>query len=409
MNGLKRLVTLKTGMLLTSMLMLVYLAQVTFAQDAPAEEPTAPEATATAFLTETPTDLSPATQVVTEVPTIPESTAVVITAVTTEIIPIRPTEIPPISPSPEAQLVAASNPVAVNGLLTVSVQAANLSSVYGAALLCLADPAHLLGLQAQVGTLFTPEKLTTLDNGFQPDGQWALIASQGEKAPELASSGTLWTLIYKVTATGATTLTCHIQLAGRLGQPVPIVSNVLTLTVEGYQPVTVPDGQPSATPVLTVVAPPTAIPTVAPVIIVTAAPTPIPTFHLQGYLATPYPLPQVTVTLAGTQGQQSVLLAADASFAFDVPSGVYQLTITAPYHLSYSATVTLVGQPILLPLITLQNGDLDSNGRIDANDVAFIIQSFGMATNSDNHLADLNRDGVINIYDLAIISANIRS
>lgn len=400
MVSLKRLMTVRTVILLTGSLLLLYLAQVTFAQDTPAEEPTAVQATAT----DTPTDIPTATETVTEAPAV-EPTEIIPTV----IVPIEPT-LPPVTlPLPEVRLVSDGSPVAVNGTLSLSVEAANLSGVYGAALLCLADTNYLRGIQAEVGALFTPEKLIILDNGFQPDGQWALIASQGDKAPELAAAGTLWTLHYQIAAAGATMLTCQIQLADRMGQPLPITSNVLTLAVVGYQPVTVPDAAATAVTQPDGVIPTAVVATAVPTVIVTAAPTPIPTFHLQGYIATPYPLPQVTITLSGSVGQQSVLLANDSSFGFDLPSGAYQLTITAPYHLPYLATVTLSGQPILLPLITLQNGDLDGNGKIDITDVSFIIQNFGMQANSSNRSADLNSDGVINIYDLAIISANIRS
>ncbi len=405
MVSLKRLVTVRTIIFFTGILLLAHLAQIAFAQDTPTEEPTVAEATTTG----TPTDIPTATEMATEVPVTAEATEISPTEVPTDVTPVQPTQIPPPLPLPDVRLVSDGNPVAVNGMLTVSVQAANLSGVYGAALLCLVDTNYLQGTQAIVGDLFTPEQLTILDNGFQPDGQWAIIASQGDKAPELAATGTLWTLNYQITAAGATTLTCQIQLADRIGQPLPITSNILTLAVESYQPVTLPDAATTAVPLPDVVVPTAELPTAIPAIIVTAAPTPIPTFHLQGYIATPYPLPEVTITLNSAQGQQSVRLASDSSFSFDLPSGIYQLTITVPYHLTYLTTVTLAGQPILLPLITLQNGDIDSSGHIDTADAGFIIQNFGLTANASNAAADLNRDGIINIYDLTILSANIRS
>lgn len=58
-----------------------------------------------------------------------------------------------------------------------------------------------------------------------------------------------------------------------------------------------------------------------------------------------------------------------------------------------------------IPTVRLE-GDADGNGRVDEADVALVMENFGWAVPLAAAEADLNGDQVVNIYDLALVSAH---
>ncbi|MCI0794090.1 MAG: hypothetical protein J4O03_11555, partial [Chloroflexi bacterium] len=55
--------------------------------------------------------------------------------------------------------------------------------------------------------------------------------------------------------------------------------------------------------------------------------------------------------------------------------------------------------------IVLLAGDLDGDGDVDAEDERAMKRAFGRPV-SDNPVADLNADGVIDVLDLALLGSN---
>jgi hypothetical protein len=107
--------------------------------------------------------------------------------------------------------------------------------------------------------------------------------------------------------------------------------------------------------------------------------------------------------------QQRVSPQADGAFSLWLLPGVYRLTVTAPRHLPYTADISIEGERFSLTPISLTNGDIDGSGHIDAADVDILVTNYGLPVAQASYNADLNDDGLIDLYDLAILGANLSS
>lgn len=160
--------------------------------------------------------------------------------------------------------------------------------------------------------------------------------------------------------------------------------------------------------------------TVTPVVLVEIQPTPLPVdmppvieaspiipimempplpSHLSGRIQAALAGTNATVTIAGINSEQTVAVQSDGSFALDVLPGDYQVIITAQYHLPYVVEVSLTDPVMVLPPITLINNQM--GGEL----VLLIVQNFGLSGSSP---ADVNGDGIVNVYDLAIAGSSFR-
>ncbi len=103
----------------------------------------------------------------------------------------------------------------------------------------------------------------------------------------------------------------------------------------------------------------------------------------------------------------SVNANPDGTFRLDVAAGTYTIVATANGFLRIQGTVTLsAGEVLSMPVITLLAGDIDDDGSIDQFDAMTIGFSYGT---SEPPGADLNNDGIINIFDLELLAQNYRA
>lgn len=137
-------------------------------------------------------------------------------------------------------------------------------------------------------------------------------------------------------------------------------------------------------------------------LIISQASVPMLQSHLSGNVHLSLAGAEATVTISGAEVQQTVAVQGDGSFALDVRPGAYQLIVTAQSHLPFVLEVNITDQPLLLPTITLVNT------QTGAEVIHFIVQNFGLSVPPGPSDADINGDGAINIFDLAIAGSSLR-
>jgi uncharacterized surface protein with fasciclin (FAS1) repeats len=99
-----------------------------------------------------------------------------------------------------------------------------------------------------------------------------------------------------------------------------------------------------------------------------------------------------------------------ASFLFDdtLPVGTITVRADAPGHLFCETTLSVNRGPNTFPeTIFLLAGDVDNDGDVDIADSTKIGLAFGMApTQTDDHVVDLDGNGVVNVLDLIFVGRN---
>ncbi|MBW4437248.1 MAG: hypothetical protein KME04_08945 [Pleurocapsa minor GSE-CHR-MK-17-07R] len=363
---------------------------------------------------------------------------------TVELLP--PTETPVTDPPhvpPGFLLLSGASAVPEGDAFTVTLGAYGFADVSTVAVACRADAALLAGLTASTGGLLSANGAAVNDSGFKPDGQWLLVATLPGTAT--ADSGELWALNYKLIAQGPAQILCEAQAFDASGAPLLPAAASMSLSVEGIaraadappteEAVTVPTEMPTALPTDTAMpeATPEATPETTPestdgILLpevtpeatpeVTPETTPDPVIEpvaevaglsrVTGTVTVSQPLMRAVVTVIGPETQFAVDVNVDGSFALDLPAGQYALVFSAPHYLSYSLEGYFPEGTLTLPAVTLTGGDADENGVVDGADVALVMAQFGVAMPAVASHADLNGDQVVNIYDLAIVSANAR-
>lgn len=146
----------------------------------------------------------------------------------------------------------------------------------------------------------------------------------------------------------------------------------------------------------------------------TASPTSIPTFTstpvpssglLTGRVIASKP---VTVNLYDGSSALVASVAAnpDGTFSLSAPAGIYTVQAIAGGFLSAQGSAVLTGgNTTVKPEIALLAGDVDGNNVIDQFDAMSIGFSYGTVVPP---AADLNNDGIINLFDLELLANNYR-
>lgn len=95
----------------------------------------------------------------------------------------------------------------------------------------------------------------------------------------------------------------------------------------------------------------------------------------------------------GWLGSAVVVLLCLASSTVALAINVYQL------HKPVPATVNILSSSGLLP------GDATGNGTVNASDLALVASAFNTSPPAITS-ADLNNDGIVDVYDLVIVGMN---
>jgi hypothetical protein len=284
----------------------------------------------------------------------------------------------------------------VNDRLSLTFWMEGAVDVWRVAAACGVDPLMLAGQSVVSGDIALPDQFVIDESGFQEDGRWLIVGTTPPEILGLNGAGVLWQLDYRMMGEGQAHIQCQVQVTDVDGNLLPLVADIHDLTVEGYL-----DSVDEASPIVEFTTTPTPtleLPTVTPEVLL---------FGLSGQvqaLSAPEP---VIVRVTNGDAQYALTLDQDGNFSVALPPGTYQLIVRAPQHVTQAFEVIVVDQPIALQPVMLAGGDVDGNGVVDHNDAVYITQNFGRSVPAANPAADLNSDGMVDIYDLAIVSAGI--
>lgn len=115
----------------------------------------------------------------------------------------------------------------------------------------------------------------------------------------------------------------------------------------------------------------------------------------------------VTVELIDAFGTSTTVTDENGNFSFTTSAGQYLIRATAPGFLPAEGDPQVYsGITTQMETISLIAGDIDGNGVIDQFDALTIGMNYN---SSDVPVADLNKDGIINVLDLEILAANYRA
>ncbi len=102
-----------------------------------------------------------------------------------------------------------------------------------------------------------------------------------------------------------------------------------------------------------------------------------------------------------------ISVAASGAYTYKPASvlpGSYTLSIKSGSFLKKSQTVTLSSSTVAN--FTLQNGDVDGSGEVDAADIDGVIAAFGGSTNGPTIWPDVDFSGEVDAADIDIVIAN---
>jgi hypothetical protein len=359
--------------------------------------------------------------------------------------PVLPTPIPQIMPN--LQLLPGPAAQRAGEAASVLLVGNALASVSSVALACSTDAALFQPSSATPNGLLVVAG-TLLDSGIQPDGRWVLLWVRSLPDADSPTPTVLLQLAYTPLLGGSTPLTCDVTLGDQhgallgtvrlealLSAPPATTLEPATATAEPTLIATELPNLPEATE--TVLATATDESGVAPQATETL-PAPETTESAISREATPeltetpddrlIVLPEVIETVpvvevsgrvvantsevvlvwTGETMQQQFSPEADGTFSLPLLAGNYVLRVTAPHHVVYEAAVR-VEEGMSPAEIMLIDIDIDGNDVVDTRDVETLAAHFNQPVPTAPSRADLNGDGWVNLYDLAILGANIGS
>ncbi len=108
-----------------------------------------------------------------------------------------------------------------------------------------------------------------------------------------------------------------------------------------------------------------------------------------------------------TAGDNFTISGSDGSFRLSgLPPGIVSLSLRLPGYRSASKEVFCIpGATTFLPPVTLQGGDVNSDGKVNFADLSLVVSHF----NSDSKVGDVNGDGRVDIFDLVLVGLNFGS
>lgn len=101
------------------------------------------------------------------------------------------------------------------------------------------------------------------------------------------------------------------------------------------------------------------------------------------------------------------IVESNGQYRIVVPEGEYTIEVLVPGHLTYRTTVSINANMTLN--MTMLAGDLNGDGSIDLRDLLIAARSFGYSspwTQARHSIADINRDGVVDLLDISYILKN---
>ncbi len=119
---------------------------------------------------------------------------------------------------------------------------------------------------------------------------------------------------------------------------------------------------------------------------------------------------KVSATLFDASGQiiYNTSLNSDGTYQLKAPNGTYTLQLSAPGYLSAEKVVILAAdQPFNLTEITLLVGDVNGDHEINALDLISLGAEYENGS-SQLATADLNGDGLVDLFDLTLLAKNWR-
>jgi hypothetical protein len=330
----------------------------------------------------------------------------------------EPTSVPTGEPTPAAITLAVNGPavVAPGETFTINVEARNITGegIYGAQLEMNYNSTLITVSNLQVN----PDLFYVLRSAIdETNGRISLVASRQGRVPGLIGDNTL--LTFEVTA-GDTSATTELtienhKISDPQAQSVEASTQGHTLSIGDAVPE--PTDEPTPEPTDEPTPEPTDEPTPEPTDEPTPEPTDEPTMAdvagqviVAGRTNNNWSGASVTVEYNGQiGGQETSTTDEGGGFWFDDMQTNAQATITAnaPGYLPAACTMPAFTAPetTLLP-VTLLSGDIveDENVIVDVTDAVAVGNSFDQ-TGSDLP-ADINLDGVVDIFDLVLVSIN---
>lgn len=270
------------------------------------------------------------------------------------------------APAPSAasvSLVPNAPRLPLNAVLEVNVLIDGLTNAHSLVIVCSSDPTMLRGVYQLPGDLLPSEQVASVDGGYQADGRWVATAVELNPVGGLHGTGAAWRFYYEVIGSGWLNVVCQVQAADVNNQPLPMSASEVGVVIETYQDV-----------VEVITVPSDVTPTAELVLVEPAAPDMLATEEV----------PMETLL-------PDVLLEPERLIL--VPEVVYE----NPIAVATDEAATASGDV----------GDLDGNTIINRADAALVTAHYGLFVPDAPAVIDLNTDGVVNLYDLAIVSANL--
>lgn len=280
--------------------------------------------------------------------------------------------------------------------LVITMYIKRLVNVYSVATICQVNPTILGGSQLTLGSQFTSADVEVRNSGFQQDGQWVFAATGLSAGSTVNEGGILWQLEYEVINIGQSSINCTVSVTDSDGRPLLLNAADIELAVVNFPTAVSPTSTQAAhqlndNPIIT--------PTVNSTVVEVATNQ----STLSGHIILSNPSLYATITISDI----IIKSPSTAPFSVNLPSGEYQLSISAPQHLPVIIDVTLGSELEILPAIHLINGDVNSDGVIDKTDIDLVAHNLGQDASQIIPSADLNGDGQVNIRDLVLVSAHL--